>query len=204
MDVIKYKQTFIMKKLILAAVAVFTLGFVNAQDGGFAKGDIFASGSFGYSSQSNGDAKSTAFQITPRIGFFVSDNIVVGARIGYNAQKQEIPFTDEVKINTFNGGAFGRYYFTPSSKFSIFGELGVDYLSIKTEIASIDTTVDGVGIGGGPGVSYFISDHFALEAFWGALSYSSTKPDIDGAESTDTFSIGVNLDDINLGLVYKF
>lgn len=32
-----------MKKLILTAIAVFTLTFVNAQDGGFAKGDIFVS-----------------------------------------------------------------------------------------------------------------------------------------------------------------
>ncbi len=190
---------------MLTAVAVFSLAFANAQDGeGFAKGDIFISGSFGYNSQSTGDAKSNSFEITPRAGFFVSDNIVVGARISYTTQKLEIPFTDDTKTNIFTGGAFGRYYFTPSSKFSIFGELGANYLSIKTEIATIDSTTDGFLIGGGPGVSYFISDNFALEAFWGAISYSSTKPDFDGAESTDLFSIGVNLDDINLGLVYKF
>ncbi|MDH7445597.1 outer membrane beta-barrel protein [Aquimarina sp. 2201CG14-23] len=193
-----------MKKMLLTAVAVFTLSFVQAQDGGFAKGDIFVSGSVGYNSQSTGDAKTNSFEITPRVGFFVSENLVVGARIGYNTQKQEVPFADEIKLNTFTGGAFGRYYFTPSNKFSIFGELGVNYLSIKADVGAVDTTTDGFGIGGGPGVSYFISDNFALEAFWGALSYASTKPDVDGADSTDSFAIGVNLDDINLGLVYKF
>ncbi|WP_299222003.1 outer membrane beta-barrel protein [uncultured Aquimarina sp.] len=193
-----------MKKILLTAVVVFTVAFTNAQDGGFSKGDIFISGSFGYNSTSTGDAKSNSFEITPRAGFFVSDNIAVGARIGYTTQKQEIPFTDDAKSNVFTGGAFGRYYFTPSSKFSIFGELGANYLSIKTEIGTIDSTTDGFLIGGGPGVSYFISDNFALEAFWGALSYSSTKSDFNGDESTDLFSIGVNLDDINLGLVYKF
>jgi len=206
MDVIKYKQTFIMKKLILAAVAVFTLGFVNAQDGGFTKGDIFASGSFGYSSQSTGDIKSSSFEFTPRIGFFVSDNIAVGARLGYTTAKQEAPFTTEVKTNTFNAGAFGRYYFTPSNKFSVFGEFGVEYASSKRDpgIINNEDKVTGFGVNVGPGVSYFLSDHFALEAFWGAIGYASAKPDFDGAESTNAFTFGVDLSDINLGLVYKF
>ncbi|WP_378174534.1 porin family protein [Aquimarina sp. SS2-1] len=191
-----------MKKLILTAIAVFTLTFVNAQDGGFAKGDIFVSGSFGYDSESTGDNKNNTFSITPRVGFFVTENITVGARLGYTTQKIEVG-GGETKINALNAGAFGRYYFTPSNKFSIFGELGLDYVSAKTEIASTDSTTDGFGINVGPGVSYFISDHFALEAFWGALGYATAKAD-GAADSTDLFTIGLDLDDINLGLVYKF
>ncbi|WP_299253382.1 outer membrane beta-barrel protein [uncultured Aquimarina sp.] len=192
-----------MKKLILTTVAVLSLAFANAQDGGFAKGDIFVSGSFGYNSTSTGDAKSNSFEITPRVGFFVSDNIVVGARIGYTTQKREAPLAADVKSNIFTGGAFGRYYFTPSNKFSIFGEFGANYFSAKTELATIDSTTDGFDINVGPGVSYFLSDHFALEAFWGALGYSTSKDD-GATDSTNSFRIGLNLDDVNLGLVYKF
>ncbi|AXT49538.1 porin family protein [Aquimarina sp. BL5] len=192
-----------MKKLILTAAAVFSLAFANAQDGeGFAKGDIFVSGSFGYDSESTGDNKNNSFSITPRVGFFVTENITVGARLGYTTQKIEVG-GGETKINTLNAGAFGRYYFTPSNKFSIFGELGFDYVSAKTEIASTDSTTDGFGINVGPGVSYFLSDNFALEAFWGALGYATAKAD-GATDSTDLFSIGLDLDDINLGLVYKF
>ncbi|MFD2562172.1 porin family protein [Aquimarina rubra] len=193
-----------MKKILLTAVAVFTLAFVNAQDSGFAKGDIFVSGSFGYDSQSTGDIKNNSFEFTPRVGFFVSDNIAVGARLGYQTSKQEAPFTEDFKTNTINAGAFGRYYFTPSNKFSVFGEFGLEYASSKQEQGANELKVNGFGLNVGPGISYFLSDHFALEAFWGALGYATAKPDVDGAESTDAFTFGVNLDDINLGLVYKF
>ncbi|WP_299180619.1 outer membrane beta-barrel protein [uncultured Aquimarina sp.] len=193
-----------MKKLILTAIAVFTLTFVNAQDGGFAKGDIFVSGSFGYNSTSTGDIKNNSFEFTPRVGFFVSENIAVGARLGFTTSKQEAPFTEDIKNNSFNAGAFGRYYFTPSSKFSVFGEVAFEYASSKQEQGTGELKINGFGLNVGPGVSYFLSDHFALEAFWGALAYATAKPDIDGADSTNAVSVGLDLDDINLGLVYKF
>ncbi|GAA0721988.1 outer membrane beta-barrel protein [Aquimarina litoralis] len=193
-----------MKKLILTAIAVFALTFANAQDGGFAKGDVFLSGSFGYNSTKTGDIKNNSFEFTPRAGFFVSDNIAVGARLGFTTSKQETPLTEDLKTNTFNIGGFGRYYFTPSNKFSIFGELGLEYASSKTEQGAGELKINGFGVNVGPGVSYFLSDHFALEAFWGALGYATAKPDVDNAESTDVITFGLDLDDINLGLVYKF
>jgi len=193
-----------MKNFFLTAIAVCTFTFMNAQEDGFSKGDIFISGSFGLNSQSTGDIKNSSFQFTPRVGFFVADNIAVGARLGFTSGKQEVPFTEELKTSAINAGAFGRYYFTPSSKFSIFGEFGLEYASSKQEQGNTELKINGFGVNVGPGVSYFLSDHFALEAFWGAIAYATAKPDVDGAESTDAISFGVNLDDINLGLVYKF
>ncbi|HEX9980719.1 MAG TPA: porin family protein, partial [Flavobacterium sp.] len=63
---------------------------------------------------------------------------------------------------------------------------------------------NGFGVSVSPGVSYFISSHFALEATIGALSYETSKPDVDDAEATDTFGLNVDLTDITLGLIYKF
>ena len=80
-----------MKKLILTAIAVFALTFANAQDGGFAKGDVFLSGSFGYNSTKTGDIKNNSFEFTPRAGFFVSDNIAVGARLGFTTSNYRAP-----------------------------------------------------------------------------------------------------------------
>ncbi len=195
-----------MKKLMLTALAVVSFTFANAQDGttgeGFAKGDIFISGAVGYNSSESGDFEIKTFTISPRAGYFVSENIAIGARIGYQSNKQENG-TTELDTNTFNAGAFGRYYFTPASKFSIFGEFGVDYLSSKTDNGTTDTTADGFSLGGGPGLSYFISNNFALETFWGALRYTSVKP--EGADdSNNNFNFGADLDNITLGLVYKF
>ena len=44
-----------MKKIILAAIAVMTFGFANAQTGGFAKGDAFISGALSVGSTKEGD-----------------------------------------------------------------------------------------------------------------------------------------------------
>lgn len=203
-----------MKKIILTAAAIFAFGFANAQDAtttpakGFSNGDAFISGSVGFSSTKTGDFKSNSFTISPKAGFFVSDNIAVGAQIGYTSSTQD-DFNGfdvvEVKTNEFSVGAFARYYATPASDFSLFGELGVNYNTAKTEIEGTEVGKNnGFEIAVRPGISYFISSNFALEATIGALSYETSKPDADGAESTDTFGLNINLTDVNIGIVYKF
>ncbi len=59
---------------MLTALAVVCFVFANAQDTGtegFAKSDIFISGSFGYNSSETGDNKNNTFSISPRLGYFV-------------------------------------------------------------------------------------------------------------------------------------
>lgn len=198
-----------MKKLLLAStVALF--GLVHAQENepkGFVKGDTFITGAVGYSNQTEGTAKNNTFAIAPSVGYFVSPNIAVGARVGYmNDKSTDVMY--ENKVDTFSVGAFGRYYWSPASKFSIFGELNADYATAKntTTIANVssDSKADGFSFGFAPGVNYFVSKNFALEAMVGVANYSTVKPDVAGAESTDGFNIGLDLNNISLGLVYKF
>ncbi|HEX8562627.1 MAG TPA: outer membrane beta-barrel protein [Flavobacterium sp.] len=207
-----------MKKIILSVAAVFAFGFANAQEGtestgkGFANGDVFITGSVGFSSETTGDFKSNSFNIMPQVGIFVSDNIAVGAMIGYMSTTGDTYFAEvdetlEVKTNTLTIGAFGRYYATPASDFSFFGELGAGYVTATSEIdfpGSEESKANGFAVALSPGVSYFISSNFALEASIGALQYTTMKPDAEGAESTDTFGLELNLTDIQFGLVYKF
>lgn len=203
-----------MKKLILSAAALFAFGFANAQDDaatgskGFANGDVFISGSVGFSSETEGEFKSSTFSIMPKLGFFVADNIAIGGMIGYMGTTDEMEVgsvTFEEKMNTLAVGGFARYYATPASDFSFFGELGVTYMSSTFEEEDAEEfKVNGFGIAVSPGVSYFISDNFAMEASIGALEYTTMKPDADGAESRDTFGLNLNLTDITFGLVYKF
>ncbi|MFD2914391.1 outer membrane beta-barrel protein [Psychroserpens luteus] len=198
-----------MKKLLfIAAVAVFGLSNVNAQDEapafGFAEGDIFATGSIAFGSESEGDLKTNSFNFSPKAGYFVSENIAVGVALGVTTSKLEEPGFEDLKGNMFEAGVFGRYYFTPAKQFSIFGELGANYETSKLEQGPNELKNDGFNIGLAPGISYFVSDCFALEASFGVLNYATNEDDIDGAESTDTFSFGLDLTDINFGIVYKF
>lgn len=207
-----------MKKLLLSALAVCAFTFSNAQETettttteGFAKGDMFISGSFGFSTTSVGDFTANGFTIAPKAGYFLTENIAVGVALGYETSKLD-DGSDDVKNNTLSVGAMARYYVTPASKFSLFAELGVNYMSYDNEyMIDTDGTINvgdsegnGFGVKVAPGVSYFLSDAFAIEASWGVLGYETSKPDFTGAESTDTFALGLDMDDLSLGLVYKF
>ncbi|MBP2833534.1 porin family protein [Aquimarina sp. U1-2] len=202
-----------MKKVMLTAMAVVSFVTAKAQDAigseGFANGDVFISGAVGYGSTKTGDTKSNTLTLTPRVGYFVDSNFVIGLRAGYVSESLENTviedtFVEELDINTLEIGGFGRYYSTPADKFSFFGELAISYLSTDTDFGTGDFKTDGFGIGFSPGINYFLSPNIAIEAAWGALSYVTVEPDFEGAESTDTFEIGLDLDDITLGLVYKF
>lgn len=200
-----------MKKIVLTVAAVFAFGFANAQEEtseGFKKGDTFISGAVSFGSTKTGDFKTSDFEIAPSAGYFVTENIAVGVSVGYLSSKVDVG-TADVKNSTFTVGAFGRYYFTPASKFSIFGQLGVNYMSYDNEFDPETQTVgefkgNGFGVKLAPGVSYFLTKNFALEASFGVLGFESTKPDADGAEKTNSFDFGLDTRDIKLGLVYKF
>ncbi len=197
-----------MKKIIFAAAALIAFGFANAQDKkestggkGLANGDIFISGSVGITSSKTGDFKTSGFNIMPKVGFMITDNIAIGGMIGYESDKTDDGITDST-VNTLSIGAFGRWYATPANDFSMFVELGANYHSSDDD--ATDVKVNGFGVALAPGIHYFISDHFALETSIAALSFDSSKPDTDGAEQTTTFGLGLDLTDVTVGLIYKF
>jgi hypothetical protein len=203
-----------MKKIILSVAAVFAFGFANAQEtsegNGFTKGDIFMTGSVGFNSSKTGDFTTSTFEVAPSIGFFVNENIAVGLRVGVGNEKLDFDGED-VTNNMFSVGAFGRYYWTPANQFSFFGELGFTYnttnnefVVFEGELMPADYKTTGFEIAVRPGVSYFISSNFALEATIGSLGYATTKPDYDGAESTNDFGLNVDFTDVTIGVVYKF
>ncbi|MDR6967936.1 outer membrane protein [Flavobacterium arsenatis] len=197
-----------MKKVILSALAVMTFGFANAQEGngngGFSKGSMFISGALSIESTKTGEAKSSGFEIEPRFGYFVTDNIAIGGKLGFGTSKAEVAGVDTVDNSAFTVGAFGRYYFTPASQFSLFGQAGLDYSSIKNNLPGADFKANEIGINVGLGLSYFVSNDWAIEATWAGLGYTSNDNGGDGAEKTSTFGLGADLRAISFGVVYKF
>ena len=197
-----------MKKVLLSAVALLAFGFANAQEeekgnGGFAKGDVFVSGAVTLGSAKTGDFKANAFEIAPKVGYFVTENIAVGASVGFQSLKWDDGAAD-VTNSGLGLGAFGRYYMAPASQFSVFGELAAGFGSDKTEDAlGNETKYNGFGINAGVGVSYFLNSNFAIEAGWAGLGYNSRKADVSGADAVNSFGLNVDLSSINFGLIYK-
>lgn len=204
-----------MKKVLLSAVALLAFGFANAQEeekgnGGFAKGDVFVSGAVTFGSSKTGDFKVNAFEIAPKVGYFVTENIAVGASVGLQSLKFDNGSADATNSG-LGLGAFGRYYFTPANKFSLFAELGIDYTSFDEEFDAESGTVYGssfeskeLGFGLGAGMNYFVSSNFSIEAGVAVLGYSSNDNGGDGAEKTNTFSFGGDWRAVTFGVNYKF
>lgn len=203
-----------MKKLLFSAVALVAFGFVNAQEksnGGFSKGDVFASGAFSLSSEKTGDLKTNTFELAPKVGFFVTENIAIGGKLGYSTDK--VDDGTGSGVNTGLGlGAFGRYYLTPASQFSLFAEFGLDYTSYDNEftrdssgaLTAADSKSKELGFGLGAGMNYFVSSNFSIEAGVAVLGYSSNDNGGNGADKTNTFSFGGDWRAVTFGVNYKF
>ena len=205
-----------MKKVLLSAVALLAFGFANAQEeekgnGGFAKGDVFVSGAVTFGSSKTGAFKVNAFEIAPKVGYFVTENIAVGASVGLQSLKFDNGSADATNSG-LGLGAFGRYYFTPANKFSLFAELGIDYTSFDEEFDAESGTVYAssfeskeLGFGLGAGMNYFVSSNFSIEAGVAVLGYSSNdNGGGSGVDKTNTFSFGGDWRAVTFGVNYKF
>ena len=195
-----------MKKvLLIAAVAVFGLTSANAQDenttGGFAKGDVYASGTVQFSNTKVADIKSNEFTFSPAVGYFINDNIALELNVLVGTGED----FNEDKTSTFGAGLGATYFFAPANQFSFTLGAGVSYANSKFEPnGGEESKVNAFGIAVAPGLNYFVSDCIALRASIGALSYTSAKADEDGAEAVNTFGLNLDLSDINFGITYKF
>ena len=115
----------------------------------------------------------TAFDlaITPKIGYFIQDDLAVGPEVmlGLNT-------SDGFTAFTYGVGGFGRYFLNSSpetevvrgSRWFLEANVGLTGTNIKVEGLE-STNTNGLGIGFGPGLSYFITDRIALE---GLLKYN--------------------------------
>lgn len=179
-----------MKKIILSAIAVCAFGFAQAQDKGaegFSKGNVYASGTLSSKSVKGGDSSS---EFTPAVGYFVSDNISVEGM--FSTSKN-----GDAKSSGFGVGA--AYHFNPSNQFSTHADL--DFMSGSTDDgAGAKAKVSDISLG--YGFNYFVSKHFAIHGDMAAISMSSVTP--DGGTAVKTTEIGVNLENISVGLTYKF
>ena len=192
-----------MRKIILSLTALLTVAFAVAQEEtyGFSEGDVLIGGGIMFNSEKNNntDATTTSFGIIPMASYFFTENIAVGLSVGYESTKvKSMGTTTEGSL--FLVGGHGRYYFTPASRFSLFGELGVSYGTFDNSMYKENM----LGVNLTPGINFFLNEHFMLMASLGGLEYTSSKPDIDGAKATTNVGFELKIGKVDLGLAYKF
>ena len=176
---------------------------VNAQDedsSGFAKSDIYMSGTVGFSSASQGDFDSSSFDFSPSVGYMMTDNLALEAGLSFSGDDN-----DGVETSTTGVAIGARYFMNPTSKFSLSIGASLAFLSsTESEEGFDDLDASGMAFVIAPAINYWISDSWGLIANIAALQYTTAELDIEGAEARTEFGLNVDLSDINFGMVYKF
>lgn len=196
-----------MKKLFLVgALALF--GAVNAQTSGF-EGRTFVTGTAQYSSSTENASKETVSNTSfvPAVGYFISPTVAIGAGVGYEGKTVKYSNDNKSTVSAFVFQPMIRKYWGVANNFYLFGQFDVPMAwgSTKTTVAGNSTTsgkVSSFGFYLRPGVDYFITNNWSVEATVGAFGYQSVKP--EGGKSTDNATVGLNLGNIGLGIKYLF
>ena len=223
-----YKKVFLM---ILAAV--FTANVVSAQ--------LFVGGSLGFDfmggknivGSNKTDMPSTfAFQIAPRVGYYLNDDFAIGLEVGLTTSTQTTPRVnlDDIKRSTtgWNVRAFARYNLLGTERLSLLleGGIAIGGIKSKTTIGAITTDSNPISffnIGVLPVLSYSLSDRLSLEASADLLrlGFSSVTETNAGnsnlKDRVNLFGFGVNTSNLiidgdnfgnsslfRVGLVFRF
>ena len=192
-----------MKKITLSIGLLMAFAFGNAQEKeSFSKGNRIVSGSISFMKDSEGESESTEFQVSPRAGIFITNNLLVGAAVGIGSQISKVGTEKTEDVTKYNVGAFARYYSSPLKKFSVFGHAGIGFENEKDLLAKVST--NSIDIRFSPGISYFLSDKFIIDAMVGSIGYNSSKTDEPDSERSKNFNIDLDITQIQFGLMYKF
>lgn len=111
------------------------------------------------------DPSEFSFSLVPRIGYFVSDQFVVGANIGINFSRTEESLFGEVTTTDLSLLPAARYYFGKNPRLRWFAgaSAGVNFTSFNSDFfgKGNDTIFTGALNGG---FNFFLSPNFAFEA----------------------------------------
>ena len=153
--------------ILIASAAISTTATAQIQRGNYMIGGDLANLSLGLS-----DGRPFTLNITPKVAWFRNDNLAVGGFVDIGLNTAEGQGT----VFTYGIGPLARYYFgsadvsttttsaRKSSRFFVEGTLGLQGVNV-----SGGNSTNGLGVGIGPGLAYFVNENIALE---GLLKYT--------------------------------
>lgn len=203
-----------MKKILVAgAIALFGLASAQTTEKAGLQGRLFLMGQVGYESTENNNNNVTKnnFSIVPTVGYFVSPTVAVGLGVGYTNGSEKVSNNlGEVKTinDAFKVMPLARKYWGLGEKLYIFGQVAVpmewgsDKVKVNGNQVGDKAKYSSYGVQVAPGLDYFLTNNWTVEATIGAFGYNNKK--YKGAESTDNYNFGVNFSNIQLGVKYIF
>ena len=181
-----------MKILILSIFCVAT--FLNQAHCQIDKGSLLLGGDFSFSSetetQKQGSASETnsLIRVAPRLGYAFNDRFVLGGFLSLDFEPGLRSSTTTLKI-----GPFVRYYYPLNFNTYLLGEttFGYGFTKTSTSNGADDPIITLTDFSAGPGLSYFVTQSFAVEALF---KYAYTNSLVSGQSSSKggvQFSVGI-------------
>lgn len=216
-----------MKKKILIVLftGICVVSFSQAE-----KGKLFTGGNFGFTLTTDdtkadtGSVRNSSVQnltILPSVGYFLSNRIAVGVRAGINSRTEETPeaITQKKVRSMFEVSPFARYYMwkygSGNGLFSVSGAVGLfTDVSFSARFGTekqfigdviVSQKLSSTSFGISPGIFYYLTDKFSLEAKFGWLGLKSETTD-HGTYKNIINSYGLNLtpDSFTFGINFVF
>ncbi len=162
--------------------------------------------------------KGSEFNISPSVGYFVADNLEIGAKFDYtNAKMTNIAaanFSNEMLTNDLGFGIYGQKYFPVNNWFAFTGRIDLGLTSGTEKETIISSGTPGVvnrgrnGFGGAAnfGLAFTPANNIAIQADVIGLGASSLTRTSDVAGSTDinesAFGLNAWRQPMNVSLVW--
>ena len=205
-----------MRKLITLVVIVFSVASVSAQKGSMYIGTsgIDLGGEqlsqaglpnlnpmTGFTTVSFGDEKMSMYGLAPEFGYFVADNMAVGAGLFFKGISMD-DGDDKASLSIFGINPYLRYYCLNKGNFKAYVQAGLTYATISGDMIN-DMTMSLFDISVMPGISYNLTEKFAINATLGSLGYGNLSiKDVD--DSFSTFGLDLNLTSLKFGFTLSF
>ena len=134
----------------------------------------------------------TAYNILPKVGYFIIDNLVAGLEVVISGEKGKyIDDGDTWKESVFGIGPFVRYYY-PLEKFYPFAEVETMFGSYKETGYDNDVWKEAMFMfGGGIGAAMPLGDRVTFDALIGYSRVSWTWEDVESEGETKQIDGGL-------------
>lgn len=177
-----------MKKVLFATLLMGSVSAAFSQSN-INKGDWMLGGDAGFSSQKQGDYKTTNLSLAPNAGYFFINSFAGGLRAEVSSVKES--GSSDVTTSGFALAPFVRYYFLPASqKVNLFADASFGFGQTKKE-SVIETKANFTQLGIKAGPAIFLTPATALEI---TVGYNSTKiKDFEDRENAFGVNVGFQI-----------
>jgi outer membrane protein len=155
--------------------------------------------------QGSNEYQQGEFIFSPNFGYFISDNLAVGAALSVGTTTFDNGVSKTVRT-TFGAGPLARYYkFTSNDRFAFFGQGQFLFNTGKEDITpGGENKIGSISFSLSPGFSYFFTDHWAVDLLISGFVFSSYDPNKDSDnDKTNNVSFNLSLSP-SIGMKYHF